>query len=98
MGALCSCKSEALCPTCYDRLRFQVAGSANARGAWWAKSVAAKVSVHQPWPAFDGKCAAIARSKAHDLSSDPRLREEFAYVIYQAAVSTWETLRRTASS
>jgi hypothetical protein len=93
MSVICSCASEALCPDCYQRLRSQLEGTANFRGARWARKVAVAVGLGNPWPSFEGKCAEKALKQVFDLTSDPRLRAEFAEMAAERAATVWATLK-----
>jgi hypothetical protein len=89
MSVVCNCPSNALCPPCRRRLLDQLSGAAASRGHQWAMAVAKKVSFSTPWPAFEGKCAEIARRKVSDLTSDPTLLEQLAERTAAAAAYEW---------
>lgn len=98
MSVVCPCPSSALCALCRSRLLEQLSGAADARGYRWAMAVATKVSFSTPWPAFEGKCAEIARRKVVDLTSDPILREHLAERAAAAAAGEWNRLSLCTAS
>jgi hypothetical protein len=93
--ACSSCGSRApLCDVCIEQRISWLAGAANLRGDRWAGDVATKVGTAKPWPAFDGRCAAIARHKVEDLGAgEARLEERLARLCWEAAAARYAKLR-----
>jgi hypothetical protein len=85
------CSREQLCDRCLADALAQLRGVAACRGEYWARSVACKVSRKRPWPAYEGRCATIARDKVRDLGRDERLREELARLCVHWAARWWAT-------
>ncbi len=52
---------------------------------------AAAIATRQPWPAHDGRAAAIARRKVADLTRDRRLVELLAAELARWAAKRWLT-------
>ena len=98
MPALCSCFPESYCHPCRTRLLEQLSGAAANRGIDWARSVARRVRVDKPWPAFGGRCAEIALGLAKHMTRDRWLHEEFAKVVVEYAAAEWSKLRATWSA
>jgi hypothetical protein len=64
------------------------------RGEVWAKRVALQVTTDQPWPPFEGRCAALAREKVRDLERhDERIHEVLARECHAFAGRTWAKIR-----
>ncbi len=51
--------------------------------------VARRCAVPRPWPAFEGRAAALARTKVTDLASDPALVDRLARELAKWAARWW---------
>ena len=51
--------------------------------------MADRVPRKQPWPAYEGRCKAIARDKVRDLGRDEPLREELTRLCVVWASRSW---------
>jgi hypothetical protein len=83
------CSRDQLCDRCLEDALAQLRGVAACRGEYWARSVASRVARTKPWPAYEGRCASIAREKVDDLGRDARLREELARLCVHWAARWW---------
>ena len=83
------CSRDQLCDRCLADALAQLRGVAACRGEHWARGVADRVSRAQAWPAYEGKCASIARGKVRDLGREARLREELARLCAHWAARWW---------
>lgn len=90
---MCDCPRDQLCPLCFDGSWQNLRGAAATRGEVWADQVAKVIDRSRPWPAHEGRAAAIARSKVEDLSRDPRLVEQLAAELARWAAKRWESRR-----
>lgn len=83
-----------LCDACVSATVAAMRGHARARGMSWAMAVAERVSPSsRPWPAYEGRAAAIARAKVADLARDERVLEEMAVEAYEDARRFWNRQR-----
>jgi hypothetical protein len=85
------CPRDQLCDRCLADALAQLRGVAACRGEYWARTVADRVPRKRPWPAYEGRCASIARDKVRDLGRDARLREELAKLCAHWAARWWAT-------
>lgn len=53
--------------------------------------VARRYRAAQPWPAFEGRAASLARTKVTDLTTDPTLIERLARELAHWAARWWTT-------
>lgn len=91
VSLVCSCPRTELCDTCLAGAWDNLRGVAACRGDVWAESVAARTKRSRltPWPAHEGRAAAIARRKVADLTGDPRLLDRLAAELARAAARCW---------
>lgn len=85
------CSRDQLCDRCLADALAQLRGVAACRGEYWARGVADRMPRRGHWPAYEGRCARIAREKVDDLGRDARLREELARLCTQWAARWWQT-------
>ena len=86
---MCECPRENLCQLCRQGLWDNLKGTAATRGEAWADHVARAVGRDRPWPAFEGRCADIAKRKVADLARDPMLLEMLAAELWIWAGYRW---------
>lgn len=79
------CTYHSACATEHD------AALAAEIGVAWALFVRRQVDVRKPWPAFEGRAAAIAMRLVAGLASEPR-RTELARICHWRAGLRWEAL------
>ncbi len=84
------CSRDQLCDRCLADALAQLGGVAACRGEYWARSVAGRHPRRGAWPAYEGRCARIAREKIEDLGRDARLREELARLCVAWAARWWD--------
>lgn len=99
MGAIvCSCPRDNLCPSCVNQALMWFSGMACSRGITWAESVARRDRslLQRPWPAHEGRAAALARDKVADLSRDPKVIERLAMELSERAAKRWRELQQMA--
>ena len=85
----CGCPREHLCTRCSDDGFAQLRGVAACRGEVWAMDVARRAPAPRPWPAFEGKAAALALGKVGDLTPDPGLADRLARELAHWAARWW---------
>jgi hypothetical protein len=96
-ASLCTCDSAELCAACLRRSIEQLRGGALAGGVTWARRVAQVLrGCERPWPAYEGKAAAVARRRQQH--EDSRLAEAQARAYYDGARAEWERLRADAEA
>ena len=88
---VCSCPRNALCDGCVKKSLAWLTGAAMLRGERWAESVARRRPDlrARPWPAYEGRCAEIARGRVHDLGRDPRLLDLLGSHVHAQAAAWW---------
>lgn len=94
---LCPCRAtETLCQLCREGLFAQLRGAAACRGERWASTVGERKPMlrAKPWPAYEGRAAAIALRKVADLTRDPKLREQLAVELATWAARRWADYSR----
>jgi hypothetical protein len=81
------------CDACVDQYLSWLGGTAAARGYAWADRVRARLGDRAPaaWPAFEGRCAAIARRLVGGLCRDERVNEQLAERCWAEAKRRYET-------
>lgn len=90
---ICLCWLEPMrCDACLELSKRCLGGAMFLRGYLWARRVGRRVELRdRAWPAFEGRCAEIARRRARDSESeDPRLVEYLAEICHAAASQEWE--------
>lgn len=85
------CSRDDLCDRCLADALAQLRGVAACRGEYWARTVADRMPRRGGWPAYEGRCARIAREKVDDLGRDRRLKEELARLCAEWAARWWQT-------
>jgi hypothetical protein len=80
------CANHAACATQRDaRLAAEI-------GAGWAVFVRGQVALRQPWPDFQGRCAAIALRLVEGLADNENRCLELARICWWCAGLRWEAL------
>jgi len=79
------CANHRACATHHD------AALAAEIGAAWAVFVRRQLDVRKPWPAYEGRAAAIAMRLVEKLAPEPR-RSELARICHWRAGLRWEAL------
>ncbi len=82
------CANHQACATHHD------AALAAEIGAAWAVFVRRQLDVRKPWPAYEGRAAAIALRLVEKLAPEPR-RSELARICHWRAGLRWEALELT---
>jgi hypothetical protein len=85
------------CQPCIDQTVMWIGGQARGIGDRWARWVAAKVGTERDWPAYEGKCADIARRKVASLSQDEGVLEALARRCHAQAAWRWGQIRATGA-
>lgn len=96
MTTCTACGSRApLCDECLESWLGHLRGTARARGMAWAQHVATTIPPpSRPWPAFEGRAAAIATRKVTDIAAgDERLLAALARECWADAARWWERQR-----
>lgn len=84
------CARDLLCDRCLVDALAQLRGVAACRGEYWARTVADRRARRGRWPAYEGRCATIARDKVDDLGRDARLKDELARLCVEWAARWWD--------
>lgn len=85
-----ACFPDRLCDEHVKRQLEHLKGVARARGMLWAQD-ARKMGTDAPktWPAYEGKCARLAKLKVSNLSRDERVLEALAHECWHDAERWW---------